>query len=223
MTTLCLVVVTLFATFGCDKTEVLPNYTVTFVGEKVDIEAQSITHGNHATAPENPKREGYEFGGWFTDNGTFANEWNFKTNIVTQDTTFYAKWEENSLQDYPVEISFTEYLLAGTSCQWKNLNYDDKIIIINSNEKLASYINCLEGNYPEIDFSKHTLLLASGTTPNGIVEISNHLLQLSENKYKLDIEILLDESEGVGLWITALIVNKLNEESNIELITILKY
>jgi len=67
------------------------------------------------------------------------------------------------------------------------------------------------------------LLLASGTTPNGIVEISNHLLQLSANGYKFKVEILLNESEMEGLWITALIINKLNEESNVELITILKH
>ena len=223
ITTLCLVVVTLFAASGCDKVEVLPNYTVTFASEGIGIEAQSITHGDYATEPENPEREGYDFGGWFTDNGTFANKWNFKTDIVTQDTTLYAKWEENTSQDYPVEIPFTEYSLAGTSCQWNNLDYDDKLIVVNSNEVLKSYISCSDGNYLEIDFSKHTLLLASGTTPNGIVEISNRLLQLSGNKYKMDIEVFLNITEMEGQWITALIINKLSEESDIELVITLKY
>ena len=98
ITTLCLVI-TLFAATGCDKTETLKYYTVNFAGEGVSIEPQSITQGNYATAPENPVREGYDFSGWFTDNGTFANEWNFKTDIVTQDTTLYAKWEDNTLQE----------------------------------------------------------------------------------------------------------------------------
>jgi hypothetical protein len=130
---------------------------------------------------------------------------------------------EPPIIEYPIEISFTEYSLAGSSCQWKNFNYDNKLIVINSNEELENYINCLEGNYPEIDFSKHTLLLVSGTTPNGIVEISNRLFQLSANEYKLDVEILLNEAEMLGYWITALIVNKLNEENDIELVTILKH
>ena len=118
---------------------------------------------------------------------------------------------------YPIDIPFTEYLLAGTSCQWVNLNYDDKLIVVNSNEELKNYINCSKGNYPEIDFSKHTLLLANGTTPNGIVEISKRLLQLSANKYRVDIEILLDETEITGRWVTALIVSKLSKESDIEI------
>ena len=100
ITTLCLVIVVLFAASGCDKTEIQPkHYTITFAGEGVGIEPQSVIHGNYATVPENPKREGFGFIGWFTDNGTFANKWDFKTDIVTQDTTLYAKWEENTLQE----------------------------------------------------------------------------------------------------------------------------
>ena len=70
----CLVLVILFASSGCDKTEILSKlYTVSFVGEGVGIEPQSITHGNHATTPENPEREGYGFAGWFTDNLVYIN------------------------------------------------------------------------------------------------------------------------------------------------------
>ena len=112
ITTLCLVVITLFAAIGCDKTEILPkHYTINFVGEEVDIEPQSVTQGNYATAPENPEREGYDFGGWFSDNGIFSNEWDFKTDIVTQDTTLYAKWEENILQE--TNLQGTKWKLVG--------------------------------------------------------------------------------------------------------------
>ena len=221
---LCLIATALFVTIGCDKMQVLPkHYVVKFVGEGVRVESQSVMHGNYITEPENPEREGYCFGGWFTDNVTLANEWDFTTNIVMQDTTLYAKWEENTLSNYPVEIPFTEFSLAGTFCQWTNLNYEDKIIVINSNEKMTNHINCLEGNCPEIDFSKHTLLLVSGAIPNGIVEISNCLLQLSANEYKLAVEVLLNEAEMEGLWIAALIVNKLSEENDIEFVIILRH
>lgn len=224
ITKLCLVAVTLFAASGCDKTEALPNnHTLTFAGKGVTIEAQSITHGNYATEPKNPEREGCNFAGWFTDNDTFINKWDFKTDIVTQDTMLYAKWEEDTLQDYPIEIPFTEYSLEETSCQWTNLGYDDKIIVINSDEQLTSYINCSDGNSQEIDFSKYTLLLASGTTPNGIVEISNRLLQLSANGYKLNIEVLLNVAEVEERWVTALIIDKLSEENDIELVITLRY
>ena len=95
-----MVSVALFAVSGCDKTETSPRqYILNFAGEGVNVESQSVIHRNYAIEPENPEREGYGFGGWFTDNDTFVNKWDFTTNIVTQDTTLYAKWEENTLPE----------------------------------------------------------------------------------------------------------------------------
>jgi len=79
---------------GCNKPDKPPQYyTVNFAGEGVDIEPQTIENRNYATEPDNPEREGYAFEGWFIDNATFVNKWDFKTYAVTQDTTLYAKWE----------------------------------------------------------------------------------------------------------------------------------
>ena len=112
ITTLCLVAVSLFVAIGCDKSETIPKYyTVTFVGEGVVIEPQSITHGNYVIEPENPEREGCAFGGWFTDNAIFANEWDFKTDIVMQNTTLYAKWKENTSQE--INLQGTNWKLVG--------------------------------------------------------------------------------------------------------------
>ena len=72
---------------------VSPAYTVTFAGLEINIDPQTVEYGNYATQPETPERAGYDFVGWFTDNNTFLNEWDFATDIVTQDTTLYAKWE----------------------------------------------------------------------------------------------------------------------------------
>jgi len=113
--------------------------------------------------------------------------------------------------------SFAEYTLTGTSCQWENLDYDDKLIVVDSKEELENYISCKEGNYPEFDFSKHTLLLASGQTGDGIVKFSERILQLPENEYRLEIDILLNDAYNSPPWVSALIVNKLNKESNVEL------
>ena len=70
------------------------NYTVTFIGENVNISPQNVEEGNLVIRPEDPIKEGYDFVGWFTDSGTFANEWDFATYIITSDTTLFAKWIE---------------------------------------------------------------------------------------------------------------------------------
>ena len=225
ITILCLVAITLFAAEGCDKAEVLPNYTVTFAGEGIGIEAQSITHGNYATAPENPQRESYDFEGWFTDNGTFINKWDFKANIVTQDTTLYAKWTESTLQDYPIEIPFTEYSLAGTSCQWRNFDYDytnfnnGEILVINSNEQLENYINCTIGNYPEINFETSSLIIAFGVANNGIYNIEKQLIQIGNSQYNLNATIKLKYTEVLQEWLIVIIVDKLSNDTMVTLLT----
>ena len=70
---------------------VIPVYTVSFAGN-VSIAPQRVFTGNLVIKPANPVRSGYSFEGWYTDNNTFANAWNFATDKVTQDTTLYAKW-----------------------------------------------------------------------------------------------------------------------------------
>ena len=120
--------------------------------------------------------------------------------------------------EYPIDIPFTEYTLLETSCQWVNLDYDEKVIIINSNEELENYVACAEGNYPEIDFDEHSLLLASGETENGILKITaKDLMQFSLQKYELNVVILLNDAPIVEKWRTALIVEKINEECHVEL------
>jgi hypothetical protein len=118
---------------------------------------------------------------------------------------------------YPIDIPFTKYSLT-TSCQWVNLNYDEKVTIINSTEELTNYISCMEGSYHAIDFSKYTLLLASGETTNGISKIIvNDLQQLSCKEYELSIKVLLNDTTVIKKWIIALTMKKVSEESHVEL------
>jgi len=120
--------------------------------------------------------------------------------------------------EYPIEIPFEEYSLEGTFCQWKNLDYDETVIIINSEKELENYISCSEGSYPEIDFAQYTLLLASGTAVYVIDElIVQNLLQLSSNEYLLNVEIILTDAPAIDKWTIAIIVGKLNKDSNVEL------
>lgn len=56
------------------------------------IASQKIKSGNFATIPTIPVKENYKFIGWYTDNGTFKNQFNFTTPIK-QDITLYAKWQ----------------------------------------------------------------------------------------------------------------------------------
>jgi len=134
----------------------------------------------------------------------------------------FASCKEPEEPVYPVNVSFTEYSL-GSSCQWKNLSYDDKVIIINSNEELKKYIECKgESNYPAIDFSKSTLILAHGTANSSHIVLSKSLQQISEQNYEMKVNILLTQLPYLTFWEMPIIVNKLNKTSIIYLVVTYK-
>jgi uncharacterized repeat protein (TIGR02543 family) len=54
-----------------------------------------VTHGNKLKKPADPVRAGYTFGGWYKEESCIT-PWDFGTDIVTEDTTLYARWTKNS-------------------------------------------------------------------------------------------------------------------------------
>ncbi len=68
------------------------SYIVTFEsngGSSVSI--QTVADGEFAVEPT-PTRSGYSFDGWYTDNTTFNNAFDFETTPITANITLYADW-----------------------------------------------------------------------------------------------------------------------------------
>ena len=67
---------------------------------------QYVVRNSTVTEPEAPTSEYYNFVGWYKDeNCTDGKEWDFETDVVTQNTVLYAKWEPK-----PIKITLkTEY------------------------------------------------------------------------------------------------------------------
>ena len=138
--------------------------------------------------------------------------------LIAAGSFYSCNKEENN---EPIEIPITEYSLAGTSCQWTNLSYDGKVIIINSNAALESYLtNARSSGYPAIDFSKYSLLLVSDATENGVVSVTVEKMQkLTATNYELRVEIILNTAIAGGEWVMALVIDKLSEGSIVNLKT----
>ncbi|MDR2962688.1 MAG: InlB B-repeat-containing protein [Bacteroidales bacterium] len=214
ITVLCFGLVTLLTTVCCETSGNNPKqYKVQFVSAGVVIGQQTVTLGKYATIPANPQREGYAFGGWFTDNNTFANEWNFTNTAVTQDTTLYAKWVASNP---PQGIPFTEYSLPISSCQW--INFDqNQVFIINSEEEFQTYVSCTGNSSSGIDFAQYSLLLVSGQSSNGINNITKEIQQLSTNIYTLTVTITQQDSPIIENWVVSIFTSKLSDFASITL------
>ena len=80
-----------------------PSCTVTFNANGGSaVPAQTVAKGGKASAPEGVTRTGHTFGGWYTDNGTFENRWDFDEDTVSGNITLYAKWNVNPLNTHTV-------------------------------------------------------------------------------------------------------------------------
>lgn len=65
--------------------------------------------GGTVSTPTEPKREGYAFGGWYSDKD-FNTKWNFDTDTVTEDINLYAKW---TARIYPVTLITNDGTING--------------------------------------------------------------------------------------------------------------
>ena len=88
------------ALVGCRKYKGEDNpssksFTVTFVSNGGNgVSAQTVANGDKLTEPPAPTRDGYIFGGWYTDSNTSVDKWDFASRSVISDITLYAKWLE---------------------------------------------------------------------------------------------------------------------------------
>ena len=71
-------------------------YTVTYKNnynntDATDFNTLAVVYGSKLSAPTQPTRTGYTFGGWYTE-AACTDAWNFRNNTVADNITLYAKW-----------------------------------------------------------------------------------------------------------------------------------
>lgn len=98
-----------------------------------DVMPQVVTVGGLVSRPEDPTRDGHDFGGWYKDRD-FTAEWNFDTDKVSGvSLILYAKWTPHG-SDEPEPIPGDEYCIVtfnpdnGTLFAPKSVKVGDKLI-----------------------------------------------------------------------------------------------
>jgi len=75
----------------------IPLYTVTFdaQGGSPSLTTQTLQHGQKAQQPAAPTYASHNFAGWYTST-SYTTAWSFASDIITANTTLYAKWISTS-------------------------------------------------------------------------------------------------------------------------------
>lgn len=95
--------ITLFAKWEINTPPVVENkYTVIFDsngGSQVEP-ILNLVENAKIQQPINPTKDGHDFVGWYSET-QLVNAWNFTTDVVTSNTTLYAKWEVHESTQEP--------------------------------------------------------------------------------------------------------------------------
>lgn len=165
---------------------------------------------------------------------TFAPEWeyldepylNFIIEVYDEDydtllckTTVVATKHPDAPAAVPTDITYKEYTLYGSSCDWNLPDDYNNVIVVDSDEELARYIVSESGeNYPAVDFSKYTMIIAHGYSLKGISNKQIESFQrVSATEIALNVAIYRNGAEVVEPWAIALLVDKWDRLYNIVL------
>ena len=86
-------------------------YTVCFdTNGGTTISDKVVSKGEKISRPEDPEKEGYKFGGWYSDS-SYTTLFDFDS-VISEDTTIYAKWNEKTLGELFSENTNVEGALS---------------------------------------------------------------------------------------------------------------
>lgn len=124
LTALCCTSMLLFA---CNNNNKKPTphgptlYTVTFISEGEIFDIRQAEAGDVVTPPaSDPIKLDHEFIGWYTSESDFGEKWIFETDVVEEDMSLYARFQENQI-DYTVR-----FLLDGEVAETRTTNSRDQ-------------------------------------------------------------------------------------------------
>jgi len=212
-----------FLLIACDNESDSDIFIVTFNSNGGSaVPSQEVPDGGKAAKPKGVSQQvNFALEGWYTDNNTFENKWNFDMDTVIEDITLYARWQAVSTLDYedfgPVLVT-TTYTVAN-AVHWINAvdaisnGGDDKAYIINitgdfSIEGIENYYDSYSYRYyyETSTFSEINDVTVSLRSDGKIITLSddgNSLLCMwkSQNLIIRNVNLLGNNSNGSIVYI----------------------
>ncbi len=85
------------------------------------VASQTTGYNRYTTAPADPVRTGYTFGGWYRDRA-YTEKWKFSSDRVDNDITLYARWLAN-----PCTVTYNSQ--GGSSIGPETVEYGDLLAV----------------------------------------------------------------------------------------------
>ena len=85
-----------------------------------EVAGLPVEYNEKAVAPSEPTKTGYTFGGWYKDNTTFANLFDFTNTSIIENIELFAKW---TINNYTVTFNSQ----GGSAISNKSANYNSLI------------------------------------------------------------------------------------------------
>lgn len=136
----------------------------------------TVPYGQALSFDTNPVKDGYTFGGWFTDSA-FTNEFN-PTTVIISDITLYALWVENE----PLEEYTITYVVYGVSDVTVQTYTENEITLAPEDPTRAGYT--FAGWYTTPSYAtKYTFgnKLTESITLYGKWEVNNYTITYNSN------------------------------------------
>ena len=114
----------------------------------------------------------------------------------------------------PVPDELTDVVL-NNGWQWR-MEERNTLHVIRTAEELAAHVTGGEGVAAEVDFSRYSVLFASGRATNGIERIDRELIE-KDGVRRLLVRLYLNMTEEAPLWHVAVLLPVLPQNAQVEL------
>lgn len=143
------------------------------------IASQEIKQGQRGTEPAVPKKADHIFVGWYTDDGTFKNSFDFNT-IITKNTTLYAKYSDGiSIKNVVFDFEHDEWTADNKAFPFISFTDDD----MKADSVYEIYTSTESGIELEPDTSMHAFQKHTATGKNYVRLSKLMLFVLSGGKF----------------------------------------
>lgn len=152
-------------------------YTVTFDTQGgSDVPFELVDPNGHATAPATPPtKQYYVFDGWYKDQDC-QQEFVFETEVITQNTTVYAKWKAGDWWAVDETGKLTSYTGPYTEVEIpvtvKSIDNINSIFGTGSKNLLTCTSLTVAADHPTLEIKNGVLMTKDGTTIYYVIEVN---------------------------------------------------